>query len=325
MRCEREPRNREDPYTVATKIASGTIVGHVPRSMSCVYATFLCHSSSNSCTITGSRRHNQICPQGGLELPCTNAFACEDRRLLQKAKKCLEEDGEQVDKDVRFEDDGIVMAETSVLTTLRVDSDFAILNTSTTSEAAVTRNDTTTVATATCSTTTTTKCSYITVEHSYAAQQGTSSEVLSPGWWLKVRDISLTDGDRRILGAGDMLIDRHVNFAQRLLKGMFPEINGLRLTLLQDKEHKEPTMNSMQILHVNGNHWVCAATTPKGRQVNVYDSSFSNWDQSSYKALQFQFRCSTYNIKFVNGVQKQTGAADCGLFAISNATAYHSF
>jgi len=103
-----------------------------------------------------------------------------------------------------------------------------------------------------------------------------------------------------------------INYTQRLLKGMFLEINGLRLTLLQDMEHKETTVNLIQILHVNGNHLVCAVTAPKGKQVNVYNFSFSNWDQSSYKALQFQFHYNTCNTRFINGVQMQTGAADCG-------------
>ena len=130
----------------------------------------------------------------------------------------------------------------------------------------------------------------------------------------------MNNDDKRILETGAMLIDKHINFAQRLLKEMFSEINGLRLIVLQDKEHKEPTSNSIQIMHVNGNHWVCAATTAKGKQVNVYDSSFISWDQASYKAVQLQFCCSMCNIKLVNGVQKQTGASDCGLFAIAYAT-----
>ena len=150
--------------------------------------------------------------------------------------------------------------------------------------------------------------------------QKTSSKSLNPDVCLKVKDISLTNDDKRILETGEMLTDKHINFAQRLLKLSFPKINCLRLTVLQDKEHKEPTTNSIQILHVNRNHWVCAATTAKGKQVHVYDSSFGSWDQTSYKALQAQFRCSTCNINFVKGVQKQTGAIDCGLFAVANAT-----
>ena len=58
----------------------------------------------------------------------------------------------------------------------------------------------------------------------------------------------------------------------------------------------------------------------KGKQVNIYDSSFVNLDQASYKALQLQFRCSMCNIQLVNGVQKQTGVSDCGLFAVAYAT-----
>ena len=72
---------------------------------------------------------------------------------------------------------------------------------------------------------------------------------------LKIRDISLNNDDKRILETGAMLIDKHINFAQTLLKEMFLEINGLQLTVLQDKEHKEHTSNSIQMIHVNGNHW----------------------------------------------------------------------
>ena len=150
-------------------------------------------------------------------------------------------------------------------------------------------------------------------------QSHTDSESINHKVWLRVKDISLMNDDRRILETEEMLTDKHIIFAQRLLKLSFPEINLLRLTVLQDKEHKEPTMNSIQILHVNENHWVCAATTAKGKQVNVYDSSFGKWDQASYKALQTQLHCSSSNIN-VKDVQKQIGATDYGLFAIANAT-----
>ena len=55
--CEREPQNREDPNAVATK-ASGIVVGYIPCSVSCIFSTFLSHSKSISCTITGSRRYS---------------------------------------------------------------------------------------------------------------------------------------------------------------------------------------------------------------------------------------------------------------------------
>ena len=101
---EREPDNREDPFPVATK-TSDTIVGHVPRTVSCIFDTFLCHGGSIICTIIGNRRYSLDLPNGGVELPCIYAFTSEDkpRCLLQKARKRLEEEGKQVDNDVRIE------------------------------------------------------------------------------------------------------------------------------------------------------------------------------------------------------------------------------
>ena len=65
LSCEREVRNHEDPYAVATKRTS-SVVRHVPRCVSCIFSTFLCHGGSISCTITGSRRYSSDLPQGGL-------------------------------------------------------------------------------------------------------------------------------------------------------------------------------------------------------------------------------------------------------------------
>lgn len=64
--------------------------------------------------------------------------------------------------------------------------------------------------------------------------------------WVKVRDISLTYYDKGILASGEKLSDKHINLVQRILKTKFPKINGLCLTLLQDKAHKEPTNNVVQ-------------------------------------------------------------------------------
>ena len=165
---------------------------------------------------------------------------------------------------------------------------------------------------------------YINTEHSYAAPKPLlfdNSIAVSEdsNMWVKVKDISLTNGDKIILASGQMLTDKHINVAQRLLKEAFPKINGLRLTLLQNQGHKEQTANRIQILHINGNHWVCAATTSKDKLVHVYDSLYTGWDKSSYKMLQRQFRCSPCNIKFAN-LQKQCGVTDCGLFSIAFAT-----
>ena len=139
--------------------------------------------------------------------------------------------------------------------------------------------------------------------------------------WVKVKDISLTNNDKNLLVHGEKLTDKHMNLAHRILKLNFPNINGLRLTLLQDKAHKEPTDNALQIFHTGDDHWVCATTIgTSGKKVLVYDSAYTRWDDAAVCLLKRQFRCSASNITIVKGVQKQLGDKECGLYAIANAT-----
>ena len=53
--------------------------------------------------------------------------------------------------------------------------------------------------------------------------------------------------DKNLLVHGEKLTDKHMNLAQRILKLKFPNMNKLRLPLLQDKAHKEPTGDALQI------------------------------------------------------------------------------
>ena len=139
--------------------------------------------------------------------------------------------------------------------------------------------------------------------------------------WVKVRDISLTNIDKEIIRKGEKLSDKHINFAQRLLKAKFPKINGLRLTLLQDKSHKDPTHNALQIFHTGGDHWICATTIgTSGKRVLVYDSGYTRWDESTLSLLKKQFCCSPSSVNVLKHVQKQQGGKECGLYAIANAT-----
>lgn len=139
--------------------------------------------------------------------------------------------------------------------------------------------------------------------------------------WVKVRDVSLTNIDKEIIRKGEKLSDKHINFAHRVLKAKFPKINGLRLTLLQNKTHKDPTHNALQIFHTGGDHWICATTIgTSGKKVLVYDSAYTKWDESTLDLLKKQFRCSPSNITVLKKVQKQQGGKECGLHAIANAT-----
>ena len=78
-------------------------------------------------------------------------------------------------------------------------------------------------------------------------------------WWFNLpktvtkcglkSEIYLTDYDKDIPASGEKLSDKLINLALSILKGKFSKINGLHLTLLQDKPHKEPTDNALQIFH----------------------------------------------------------------------------
>jgi hypothetical protein len=55
--------------------------------------------------------------------------------------------------------------------------------------------------------------------------------------WTRAHDIVLTIEDRQMISSGQRLTDRHLNFAQRLIQAQFQHLNGLRLTLIQDKQY----------------------------------------------------------------------------------------
>lgn len=105
------------------------------------------------------------------------------------------------------------------------------------------------------------------------------------------------------------------------MKTKFPKINGLHLTLLQDKSHKDPTVNAIHIFHTGGDHWICATTiNASGKRVLIYNFGYTKWDETALCLIKKQFRCSPSNIIVLKGVQKQQGGKECGLYAIANAT-----
>jgi len=68
--------------------------------------------------------------------------------------------------------------------------------------------------------------SYINTEHSYAAPKPLLLDngiAMSDDTniWVKVKDISLTNGDKRILPSDQMLTNKHIYVAQQLLKKLF--------------------------------------------------------------------------------------------------------
>ena len=85
------------------------------------------------------------------------------------------------------------------------------------------------------------------------------SEVQS--YWLTGNKISLLDEDRRIIATEEELNDKHINFAQSLLKKQFKDIQGLTSTLLLTSSPGHPTVsNGLQIIYTRGSQWIVAMT-----------------------------------------------------------------
>ena len=78
--CEDE--NIYDPYAVSVKKGS-TIVGHIPKKLSCLYSLFLRRGGNICCEVTGLRHYSSDLPQGGLEIPCNLVFEGK----VEKVKK----------------------------------------------------------------------------------------------------------------------------------------------------------------------------------------------------------------------------------------------
>ena len=117
--------------------------------------------------------------------------------------------------------------------------------------------------------------------------------------WMALKDITLTENDKKAIIDGKMLQDQHIDYAHRLINQQFPNINGLQSSLMQDKPFKGSTKNALQIIHIRGNHWIVAASH-KAKVVRVYDSAFSSLDQTSAATIQTLFRCSLAVCPFVS-------------------------
>ena len=97
--------------------------------------------------------------------------------------------------------------------------------------------------------------------------QSSASALVSSSTWVKFGRVSLTLSDRDDIAGGFQLNDKHINYAQTILKCQFSS-NGLQSTLLQASS--TPQVNKLQIVHVRGNHWITANTIlSKPNAVNV--------------------------------------------------------
>ena len=140
-------------------------------------------------------------------------------------------------------------------------------------------------------------------------------------YWNK--RLGLLTADREMLNRGEWLTDKHINAASVLMMEEFPQQHGLQDTLLLQHFDQYQSENSqfIQIVHVNGNHWLCVSNKfcPAGT-VDVYDCSPGTGFAPSLKrqiAVVLKCKYSNFTVRQVE-VQRQIGNTDCGLF-------FHSF
>ena len=112
---------------------------------------------------------------------------------------------------------------------------------------------------------------------------------------------------------------------QLLLRAQFPHLKGLEDTALVLRTGNTISPGSLQILHVNGNHWIAISTLDSDRspgyEVTVYDSLNGSLSTET-KALLARLLKTTMKrllVKFGN-TTKQAEFDDCGLFAATYCT-----
>ena len=117
--------------------------------------------------------------------------------------------------------------------------------------------------------------------------------------------------------------NREDRYAVAVMNGvdLVPELKGFQSTLLQEKKSKSIfEKDKVQVIHLHGDHWIVAATIEAtSYEVKVYDSVFDSADDHTTIVITnlFGSLAKTKTVKIL----KQSGASDCGLYAVANATA----
>eukprot|EP00731_Ephydatia_muelleri_P003894 Em0002g70a len=122
------------------------------------------------------------------------------------------------------------------------------------------------------------------------------------------------------------LDDEHITAAQHLLQEQHPDVAGLQSTSLQYTRTFEVHRDHpfIQCLHENGNHWITVPTVGcSSGVVQVFDSLHHLKLSHSLKCIiadMLQASKDSIVLEYIK-MQEQSGASDCGLFAIATATA----
>ncbi len=141
--------------------------------------------------------------------------------------------------------------------------------------------------------------------------------------WVRFGNLILTVADRNVITEGKELTDKHIDFAQSLIKHQFTaetRIEGLISTLIFSNKNCvvfTAGFPIVQIIHTCGNHWIAATSDGLTNKVSVYDSIYSTIDASTKELIARNFGIDPIEFEVVLDAPKQKGIKDCGIFAIA--------
>ena len=138
--------------------------------------------------------------------------------------------------------------------------------------------------------------------------------------WVQHDCTRLNVNDKIIPEEGEELLDKLVQFAQKLIKEQFPSFGGLFSPLLQDKYYNLQD-GSVQIIHCLSRHRFIAISNVgcNENSVTVYDSSFCDLDPTTCAVTKNMFSGDQCEIS-MKKVQEQDGIRDCVVFSIAFIT-----
>ena len=144
-----------------------------------------------------------------------------------------------------------------------------------------------------------------------------------PTVWVTFERCILHVGDKLLIESGKELTDKHIHFAQSMVKKQFPPVGGLCSTLLQNASSSRGnrTANTIQIVHCQKRrHWITVSTKwCKNNEVVVYDSVFKRLDIETRTTIMRMFGLKKSN-EIMMPMQQQEGSKDCGVFSIAFMT-----
>lgn len=148
-----------------------------------------------------------------------------------------------------------------------------------------------------------------------------TASIKSPKYWIQ--DLCLFLSDKKCIAKGRWLNDNIIRATQELIKKAYPGVGGLQSPILGENfSFAVQKGEFVQILHVYGSHWLTVSNIgcPPG-QINVYDS-IPNCELYSRSKCQISTilhsKKTKIDVAFMD-VQMQSGASDCGLFALAFA------